>query len=116
MKEQITIDDVAKLDLRIATVISAEFHPKADKLLVLQVDVGEEKPRQIVAGIRPALGAMGTAEDPSILNGKQILVVVNLPPAVLRGVESNGMLFAASAGFPVLIGPQLPVQAGAEVR
>lgn len=94
---QITIDDFARVDLRIGTIRGAEPHPRADRLLVLTVDVGEAAPRQLVAGIRAAY-------DHRFLVGQQVVVVANLKPAVLRGVESQGMLLAASddAGLAVL--------------
>ena len=92
-KPLITYDDFAKLELRTGKVVAAAKHPDADRLLVLQVDVGEEKPRQIVAGI----AAKFTPEE---LVGRTLVVVANLAPAKLRGVESQGMLLAAG-------GPQL---------
>ncbi len=86
-KEQISFDDCDKVDLRVAKVVSAEPVPKADKLLRLIVNTGEAE-RQIVSGI---------AKDysPSDLIGKKVILVSNLAPAKLRGVESNGMLLAA---------------------
>ncbi len=84
----IGIEDFAKVQLRAAKILAAEPHPKADKLMVLQIDLGDER-RQIVAGIRPRY------PDPAQLVGKTIIVVANLKPAKLRGVESNGMLLAA---------------------
>jgi methionyl-tRNA synthetase len=87
----ISIDDFAKVDLRVATVLEAERVPKADKLLRLAVDVGEEKPRQILAGIAQHY-------EPERLIGRKIIVVANLAPRKLRGLESNGMLLAASVG------------------
>lgn len=105
----ITIEDFAKLDLRVATIKAAEPHPKADRLLVLQIDLGTEE-RQLVAGIR----AHYTPEE---LIGKQIVVVANLQPAVLRGVESQGMLLAAAdGGRVVVLSPEKPVAAGSQVR
>ncbi len=86
--EVIQFDDFLKLDLRIATVKQAEVHPQADKLLVLQVDLGTEQ-RQVVAGIRGHY-------EPEALVGKQIVVVANLAPRTMRGLESQGMLMAAS--------------------
>jgi len=88
-KPQITIDDFLKLDLRVAKVISAEAHPKADKLLKLQLDDGSGTPRQICAGIREQY-------KPEDLVGKSIIIVANLAPRQLRGEESRGMLLAAS--------------------
>lgn len=87
-KDTITFDDFGKLDLRTGLVVAATTHPKADRLLVLKVDVGEKAPRQIVAGIATKY----TAEE---LVGKQVIVVCNLKPAKLRGQLSQGMLMAA---------------------
>ncbi len=106
---KISIDEFAKVELRVATVKAAEPHPKADRLLVLKIDLGDEE-RQLVAGIR----AHYTPEE---LVGKQIVVVANLQPAVLRGVESQGMLLAASDGEKVIVlSPEKPIAAGAKVR
>ncbi len=87
--QQITIEEFGRVDLRVGTIRAAAPHPNADRLLVLQVDIGEAQPRQLVAGIRAAY-------DPRFLVGQQIVVVANLKPAMLRGVESQGMLLAAS--------------------
>jgi methionyl-tRNA synthetase len=108
-----TIDynDFAKIELRVATIVEAKLHPKADKLLVLQIDVGNER-RQICAGIRADY-------TPEQLIGKQIVVVANLAPRPLRGEISNGMLLAATdaaTGKVVLLGPQDPVAAGSKVK
>lgn len=88
-KPTITYDDFAKLDLRVATVIAAEPHPNADRLLKLQVDLGGEQ-RQICAGIKQYY-------EPAAIIGKQIIIVANLAPRTIRGEVSNGMLLAASA-------------------
>jgi methionyl-tRNA synthetase len=87
----ITIDDFAKVELRAATVLEAERVPKADKLLRLIIDVGEREPRQILAGIAEYY-------SPEDVVGRKIIVVANLAPRKLRGLESNGMLLAASVG------------------
>jgi methionyl-tRNA synthetase len=87
----IAIDDFVKVDLRVATVLEAERVPKADKLLRLMVDVGEPQPRQILAGIAQYY-------TPESVVGRKIIVVSNLAPRKLRGLESNGMLLAASVG------------------
>ncbi|HSQ33876.1 MAG TPA: methionine--tRNA ligase [Peptostreptococcaceae bacterium] len=87
-KEEITIDDFDKVELRIGKVLSAEKHPKADKLLVFKIKVGNEE-RQIVSGIAKYY-------KPEEMVGKQVIVVCNLKPVKLRGVESQGMLLAAS--------------------
>ena len=88
-KPQITFDQFAQVDLRVARVVKAENHPNADKLLKLEVDDGSGVPRQICAGIR----AQYTPEQ---LVGKLIVIVANLAPRMIRGEESRGMLLAAS--------------------
>lgn len=104
----VTLSDFQNLDLRIATVVAAEPHPNADRLLVLRIDLGGEQ-RQIVAGIRASY-------DPAALVGRQVIVVVNLEPAKLRGIESQGMLLAARDGERVVImTPESPVRAGSKV-
>lgn len=87
-KPNITFDDFMKLDLRVAKVLEVSEHPNADKLLVLKVDLGEET-RQIIAGVKAYY-------SPEQLLGKQIVVVANLDPRKMRGLESQGMLLAAS--------------------
>jgi methionine--tRNA ligase beta chain len=105
----ITIDRFRELELKVATVTAAEPHPNADRLLVLRVDLGGEQ-RQIVAGIRAHYA-------PETLVGRQVVVVSNLEPAMLRGVESQGMLLAASSGDRVvLVRPDDVVTAGSVVR
>src|SRR5262252_6088639 len=105
----LSIDEFRRLDLRVATIIAAEPHPNADRLLVLRIDLGTEQ-RQLVAGIRAHY-------EPAALVGKQIVVVANLEPATLRGVESQGMVLAASDGERVvLLRPDETVAAGSVVR
>lgn len=87
----IDINDFTKVELRVGEVLTAERIPKADKLLLLSVDLGEDKPRQILAGI-------ALHYDPEKLVGRKIAVVSNLKPRKLRGYESQGMLLAASVG------------------
>ena len=109
MKPEITYDDFAKLDLRVATVLAAREHPNADRLLLLQVKVDDVE-KQIVAGIRGHY----SAED---LIDRQIIIVNNLEEAVLRGEESNGMLLAASDGDRVvLLQPQTPCKPGSPIK
>lgn len=86
----ITIDDFAKVEMRVGEVLSCEKHPDADKLLVFQIDLGDEK-RQIVSGIAKYY-------DPADLVGKKVVVCTNLKPVNLRGVESNGMILSAAKG------------------
>ena len=103
-----SLADFQQIDLRIATVKSAELHPNADRLLVLKIDVGGEE-RQIVAGIRASY-------EPAALVGRQIVVVANLEPAKLRGLESQGMLLAARDGDRVVVlTPDAPVASGSKV-
>lgn len=87
---EITIDDFAKIDLRVATVVAAERVPKTDKLIKLQVKIGDEE-RTIVSGIAQHY-------EPENLIGKNVIVIANLKPAKLRGIESRGMVLAASDG------------------
>lgn len=88
-KPEITFEDFAKIDLRVARVVSAENHPNADKLLKLQVDDGSGKLRQICSGIRGDY----TAEQ---MVGKHIIIIANLASRKIRGEDSHGMLLAAS--------------------
>lgn len=85
----IKFEDFAKLDLRVATVLSAEPHPNADKLLKIRLDDGTPEGRQVCAGIRAWY-------DPATLVGKQVIIVANLEPRQLRGEVSQGMILAAS--------------------
>ncbi len=87
----ITIDDFAKVKLRVAEVLACERVPDATKLLRLQISIGEEQPRQIIAGIAEFY-------TPEQLVGKKIVVVANLKPTKIRGIDSNGMLLAAKSG------------------
>jgi methionyl-tRNA synthetase len=87
----IEIDDFAKVDLRVGQVVSAERVPKADKLLLLKIDLAEEQPRQVLAGIAQYY-------EPEKLIGRKVVVVANLKPRKLRGLESQGMVVAASYG------------------
>ena len=107
----ITIDEFVKLDLRVGTVIEAERVKKADKLLRIVVDLGFET-RQVVAGIAKVY-------EPEDLIGRQVVVVANLAPRKLRGLESNGMIVAASVGpddKPVLVGFHEDVSNGARLK
>ena len=109
--ELITIDDFARVQLKVGTIIAAEKHPKADKLLKLQVEIGEAQPRQVIAGIAAVYA-------PESLLGRQVVVVVNLQPAKLRGEISQGMLLAADLGDSgmSLLQPDHEVYNGSKVR
>jgi len=109
VKPEIPYGDFSKLDLRVATVLSAREHPNADKLLLLEIDVGDRQ-KQIVAGIRGHY-------RPEDLVGRQIIVVSNLEEVVLRGEESQGMLLAAADGEEiVLLRPDRECQPGAPIK
>ena len=86
-KSMIEPSDFEKVDLRVGKVVSCEKHPDSDKLLILKVDLGEGTPRQIVSGIAKSYTA-------GQMIGKSVVVVANLKPAIIRGIESNGMLLA----------------------
>lgn len=108
---KITIDDFAKIEMRVGQVKVAERVPNTDKLLRLEVDIGTEV-RQVVAGIAETY-------TPESLIGRKVVLVVNLAPRKLRGVESNGMVLAASVGekgSPVLAGFLEDVPVGARLK
>jgi methionyl-tRNA synthetase len=109
--ERISIDDFAKVEMRVGQVLSAEPVKGADKLLHLKVDIGEPQPRTIVAGIAEAY----TSQE---LIGRKVVIVANLQPRKLRGIESNGMIVAGSieGGKPVLAGFLEDVPIGARLK
>ncbi|MFZ5425373.1 MAG: methionine--tRNA ligase [Thermodesulfobacteriota bacterium] len=108
-KEPIDFEDFQKIDLRVATVISAEPVPKADKLLLVKLDAGDPEPRQVVAGIAEFW-------KPEDLVGRQVVVVANLKPRKLRGVESQGMILAVKQeGRLELLAPSAQVLPGSAV-
>lgn len=107
--DEITIDDFAKIDLRVATVVAAERVPKTDKLIKLQVKIGNEE-RTIVSGIAQHY-------EPENLIGKNVIVIANLKPAKLRGIESRGMVLAASDGEGNLVLADAPgIASGSKVK
>ncbi len=108
---KIGIDDFAKVELRVGQVVSAERVKGADKLLHLKVDIGEAEPRTLVAGIAEAYA-------PEQLLGRKVVIVANLQPRKLRGIESNGMIVAASVegGKPVLAGFLEDIPVGARLK
>jgi methionyl-tRNA synthetase len=108
---KIGIDDFVKVDLRVGRVVSAERVKGADKLLHMKVDIGEEQPRTIVAGIAESY-------PPEQMLGRKVVIVANLQPRKLRGIESNGMIVAASVegGKPVLAGFLEDVPVGARLK
>jgi len=107
----ISIDDFKKLEIKIGEIISAEKIPETDKLLKLQVNFGEENPRQIVSGISMYF------ENPSDLVGKKCAFATNLEPRVIKGLESQGMILAVSGdNFFSLLQTNSEVSAGATVK
>ena len=109
-KNIIPFTDFAKVDLRVARILEAERVEGSDKLLRLQVSLGDEKRRQILAGI-------GKKYTPEELIGREIIIVANLEPKKLMGLESNGMLLAASSeNGPVLLVPETEVQPGTGIK
>ena len=111
VSERISIDDFGKVDMRVGQVLSAELVKGANKLLHLKVDIGEAQPRTIVAGIAEAY----TSQE---LIGRKVVIVANLEPRKLRGIESNGMIVAGSleGGKPVLAGFLEEVPIGARLK
>jgi methionyl-tRNA synthetase len=108
---KIPIDDFSKVDLRVGVVLSAERVKGADKLMHMKVDIGEAELRTIVAGIAEAY-------TPEQLVNRKVVIVANLQPRKLRGIESNGMIVAASVegGKPVLAGFHEDIPVGARLK
>lgn len=94
--DTITFKEFQNVELKVGKVLSVDDHPNADKLMVMRVAVGEEQPRTLVAGLK------GYYENEQLVD-KLIVVVTNLQPAKLRGIESNGMLLAAQDGESVVV-------------
>lgn len=109
--DKISFDDFKKIELKVGKILQAERVEETDKLYKLQVDVGEESPRQIVSGIVPYY----SVEE---LTGKLIIVCTNLKPARFKGEESNGMLLAASnedESICVLLSPEKEIAPGSRI-
>lgn len=105
----ISIDDFGKLDLRVGKVISSERVPKSKKLLKNQVDLGEGQPRQILSGIAEQY-------TPEEMVGKTVIVIANLKPAKIMGIESNGMILAADSNGATLLTVEKPSEPGTKIR
>ena len=106
-----TFDEFKKAEIKIGTILSAERVPDTDKLLKLMINLREENPRQILSGIAEYY------PDPSILVGKQVPVLANLPTRTIRGFESQGMvLYAVGEGFLTTLEPAHEVPAGTRVQ
>lgn len=107
----ISYEDFAKLDIRIGTILAVTPVPETDKLLQLTIDLGEEKPRTLVSGIREHFG------DPEVLVGHQVPVIVNLAPRTLKGVTSEGMvLYVVGEELLTTLSPKVTVPNGTPVR
>ena len=110
MNPKIPYSDFAKLDLRVGKILEVEDHPNADKLYVLKVDLAEKEPRQIVAGLKPYY------KKSQLLNKKAIFVA-NLEPKEVRGIESNGMILAASSDEKVIfLTTESDIEQGAKIH
>ena len=112
IKPIVTIEDFKKLDLRVGQIISAERVPETDKLLKLMVSLGEETPRQILAGIAEYY------PDPGYLVGRQFIFVANLESRVIKGLESRAMILAATddEGTFALVHPTHLLRPGTQLR
>ena len=107
--EPVSYEEFSKLELKVGKVLEVQPHPNADRLYLLKVDLGGEI-RQLVAGLKNHYA-------PEQLAGRQVAVVANLAPAVIRGVESQGMLLAADDGATVaFLSPEKPVREGAKIK
>jgi methionine--tRNA ligase beta chain len=107
----VTIDEFRRLQLVVGEIKEAADHPNAAKLLLLKVDLGGGQLRQVVAGVKGHY-------EPAQLVGRQVVVVANLAPAVIRGQKSEGMILAAegAGGAPILLGIDRPVSVGSKVK
>lgn len=107
----ITIDDFAKIEIKIGTILSAEEIEGSDKLLKLSVDFGEDSPRQVLSGIKAWY-------SPTDLIEQQAAFVTNLEPRQIMGLESQAMILASHTADkpPVLLGPKTPTTSGAKIR
>ncbi|MDO8508761.1 MAG: hypothetical protein Q7S27_03700 [Nanoarchaeota archaeon] len=108
--EKIPYSDFEKLDLRVGKILSVEDHPKADKLYILKVDLGEESPRQILAGLKPFY------KKDELLDKKAIFIA-NLEPRIIRGLESNGMILAAGIDTKVVfLTTEKDIEVGSKIK
>ena len=111
MIHKIPYEDFAKLDLRVGKILEIEDHPNADKLYVLKVDLGEEKPRTILAGLKPYY-------KKSDLKNKKAIFVANLEKRNIRGIESDGMILAAddNQGKVIFLTTESDIDTGSKIR
>ncbi len=111
IEEKIPLGDFKKLDLKVGKILEVNDHPNANKLYILKVDLAEQKPRQIIAGLKPYY------KKEELLNKKAIFIA-NLEPATIRGQKSNGMILAADneKGKVIFLMPEKDIEAGAKIR
>lgn len=111
MTEKIPYSNFEKLDLKVGKILKVEDHPNASKLYILTVDLAEEKPRTIVAGLKPYYQI-------SELINKKAVFVANLEPATIRGEKSNGMILAADngKGKVIFLTTEKDIEAGSKIR
>lgn len=106
----ISIEDFFKVELKMGKILSAEKVEGSEKLLKLMIDLGEEKPRQILSGVAKV------APEPESIVGKMVPVIANLAPRMMMGMESQGMMLCADDGMPVLLHPSHDVPPGSIVK
>ncbi|OHA05197.1 MAG: methionine--tRNA ligase [Candidatus Sungbacteria bacterium RIFCSPLOWO2_01_FULL_47_10] len=113
----ISFEDFRKAELRVVKIISAERVPGSEKLLKLEVDFGNDPSADSERGRRQIIAGIGKKYDPEFLIGKEIVIVANLEPRSIMGLESQGMLLAADGGEgPVLLVPDKEVPPGSAIR
>lgn len=105
----VSFDDFKKIDLKIARITEVQKHPNADRLYLIAIEIGD-KQKQVVAGLKDHY-------SPEELKGKQVVVVDNLEPAIIRGIKSEGMILAAQGGEKIaIIIPEKEVKIGSPVK
>lgn len=107
-RNMITIDDFIKVELKVGTVLEADYIEGSDRLIKLLVDLGEEKPRQILAGLK-------LYYKPEYFIGKQFIFVANLEPRMMMGLESQGMILCTDTGRPIPLKPSSKVVPGSKI-
>ena len=113
----ISYDEFSKVELRIATVLSAERVEGSEKLLKIQIDLGSDPSTGSGLGQRQIISGIAKSYDPAVLVGKQIVVTTNLEPRIIMGLESNALLLASgNADGPVILIPDRPVPPGSGVK
>lgn len=105
----IPFEDFAKVELKVGTVLEVEDIEGSEKLIKLKVDLGEEQPRQILAGVKQWY-------KPEDLKGKQVIVVANLEPRKMMGLQSQGMILCADGSKPIFLKPSQKVPLGTKIR